>query len=442
MRGKAAAIVVGVLGVGLLTLAGIGCGSGKTATGTSAAPSPSPSHTSATKFVDMPMPAKPAKAVVDSYADSRALAAPLWAFGFDLLARQAAKTGGNVVVSPVSLSAALAMTLNGARGATATQMRQVLRFESLDPQATIQAWANLIADSNATRRAQVRIADSLWLRDGVPYIPAFLAANRDYFAADTRNLPADLTQAPAVINDWISGKTGGRIKDLISKVPDNTALVLVNTVYTKVAWSYFDKHWTEPQPFTLANGTKVQVPMMRGVLDARVADTTEYVAVPVQTNGELTFWVIVPKGTQTPESVVALLRDRGVGSLSTHAPSTSVDLRMPRFRIEFTSQNLPDDLAAMGMPDAFSPDTADFSGMADLSKLGVPIFIGNVLQKAMIDVKETGIEAAAASAVLMDVGGAPMVPRYTVRADRPFLVVLTGSNTNAPLFMALVRDPR
>jgi serpin B len=436
MRGRAAAIVVGVLGVGVLALATTGCGSDKTGTG--AAPSPSPSHTSSTKFVNMPMPTKPAKAVVQSYADSR-LAEPLWAFGFDLLTRQAAKTGGNVVVSPVSLSAALAMTLNGARGNTAAQMRQALRLESLDPQLANQAWADLIADSNATRRAQVRIADSLWLRNGMPFLPGFTRADSDYFAAETRNLPADLTQAPAAINDWISGKTGGRIKDLISKVPDTTALVLVNTVYAKVGWDCFDKKLTAPGPFTLGNGTTVQAPMMHGSADAEIALTNEYTAVPVQTHGELTFWVIVPKGIQTPEKVAALLSQRGLGSLSQHMTYAIADLTVPRFRIEYTSQTLTDDLKAMGMPMAFSPATADFSGMTDPAKTG-PLYIGNVLQKAMIDVSETGVEAAAASAVMM-ANGMPPSKHIAVTADRPFLFVLAGEYTEAPLFMALVRDP-
>lgn len=89
------------------------------------------------------------------------------------------------------------------------------------------------------------------------------------------------------------------------------------------------------------------------------------------------------------------------------------------------------------MPNASSPDAADFGGMADVPLL----WIGAVLQKAMIDVNEEGIEAAAGSAVIM-LGSAGSGTKMTVRADRPFLAVLAGENTDAPLFMALVRDSR
>jgi len=436
MGSRVAAVVTALVGVIMMAMAVAACGSGGSSPVLSPTPSPPASRTAAPVYADAPTPAKPTRASAERYGKSP-LTDPLWGFGLDLLARQAAKTGDNVVVSPVSLSAVLSMTLNGARGETAAQMRKALRLESIHPQAVSQSWADLITSSNATQRAQVRISDSLWLRDGVAYVPSFMAANRDYFAADTRNLPSDLAKAPDEINSWVAQRTGGRIKDLVVTLSPETALVLVNTVYAKVGWDLFDKAQTKPEPFTLADGTDVQVPTMHDLTTAEVATTAEYDAVPVQTNGELTFWVVVPKGSQTPESVAALLRDRGAGALARETTHAAVAIALPRFRIEYESRDLNADLSAMGMPDAFSRDTADFSGMADVH----PLYIDSVLQKAMIDVNEKGVEAAAGSAVLM-AGAAPPTKRLTVRADRPFLVVLAGSYTAAPLFMALVRDPR
>ncbi len=211
----------------------------------------------------------------------------------------------------------------------------------------------------------------------------------------------------------------------------------MNTVYAKVGWELFDRAATTDRPFTLAGGSRVQVPTMRGTLHAEVVDTAGYTAVPVATNADLTFWVIVPKGGRTPETVAATLLEKGPDALRAPRTSAQVDLELPRFRVEHAAQGLNDDLASMGMPDAFSPTAADFGGMADAD----PLFIGSVLQKAMIDVNETGIEAAAGSAVVM-AGAAPPARRLTVRADRPFLALLTRASDDATLFMALVRDPR
>ena len=185
MRRKSGAIAVVLLAAIMVAMGVGGCSGSKAAT--------APSQATAV-FVDAKVAAKPVAARPEGPPASR-LAAPRWNFGLDLLTRQAAKSGENIVVSPVSLSAALSMTMVGARGDTAMQMRHALRFDSVDADVVGPAWANLIAESNATERAQVRIADSLWLRNGVSYVPAFLSANRDYFAADARSLPGDLAEA-------------------------------------------------------------------------------------------------------------------------------------------------------------------------------------------------------------------------------------------------------
>lgn len=442
MGGRMVTAIGACLVGSMMVLGAAGCGSG--ASSANAAPSASATPTvaasatagSSVRYASVSEPAEPSKAKADR-SDAGDLSAPLWSFGLDLLTRQAAKTDGNVVVSPLSLSAVLSMTLNGARGETAAQMREALRLDSLEQANVNQAWADLIAATNETERAQVRVADSLWLRDGVTYVPSFLATNRDYFAADALSLPDDLAKAPDEINAWVAERTGGRIKDLIGTLPEETALVLVNTVYVKVGWEVFDKAQTTSEAFTLGSGEQVEVSMMHGSTAADVAITDGYDAVPVETNGELILWVVVPKGSQTPESVAASLESGGAHSLAKTTTYATVDLEIPRFKVEYESQDLTADLAAMGMTDAFSPDAADFSGMANLQ----PLYIGEVLQKAVIDVNEKGIEAAAGSAVVMDGSGQP-TKRLTVRADRPFLVVITGESTEAPLFMALVRDPR
>ncbi len=152
-----------------------------------------------------------------------------------------------MVVSPVSLSAALAMAMNS--GATAGQMRAALGLTSLTLERANTAWAGLIAATNAMKPGEARIADSLWLGSGIPFRQSFLATDRDYFAADLRDLPQDLATAPVQINDWVARRTGGRIKDLVSTLDPATALVLVNTVYVKVGWDVFKVADTSPPTF-------------------------------------------------------------------------------------------------------------------------------------------------------------------------------------------------
>ena len=115
----------------------------------------------------------------------------------------------------------------------------------------------------------------------------------------------------------------------------------------------------------------------------------------------------------------------------------NVDLTMPRF--EFTSSfGLADVLRDMGMPDAFDPASADFSGFT--GQLG--LFISAVIHKAFVKVDETGTEAAGATAVIMSVESAemPEVPIELV-LDRPFLFLVRDDLTGTILFMGRVANP-
>ena len=140
-------------------------------------------------------------------ADASVLAAPLDRFGLELLAREARGGVGNVVVSPLSVHDVLSMILSGARGRTAAQMRSTLGLGSLPLSTVNQAWADLIASAQAGPKPSVQIANSLWLKDGVPFSPTFLATNRDYFAAAPQTLPGDPAAAADAVNGWVKQRT-------------------------------------------------------------------------------------------------------------------------------------------------------------------------------------------------------------------------------------------
>lgn len=388
--------------------------------------------------------AEPAKGHADAQSTAaKALARPLDRFGLALLQRQATTSPtGNVFVSPVSLHAVLSMALNGASGQTAEEMRQVLGLGSLQLADLNQGWADLIWLSQSGAKHEVSIADSLWLRDGFPFRPSFLDTSRDYFAAEMRALSAEPAKAAADINAWVEEHTAGRIKDIVSadSFDPQTILALFNTVHIKVKWSYFDKKDTRPAPFTLASGEQVDLPMMiASDLHAPVTQTATYDAVALKTDGPVTVWVIVPKGSEGAESLLEGLDARQLEALYTKATKASGSLELPRFTTDYTAEQLKENLAAMGMPRAFSPDEAEFPGIADVAP--ARIFISKAVQKTFLDLNEEGVEAAGGSGLIMDLTGAP-ISQFQIRADHPFLLVLTENATRAPLFMGLIRDPR
>jgi serine protease inhibitor len=369
----------------------------------------------------------------------RDLTGPLGSFGLTLLAQQARQTPGNVVVSPASLHAVLSMLLNGARGQTAIEMRAALGLGDQSLAKVDQAWADLMTTAQSGKKPEVSIADSLWLRNGVSFDQSFLDLNRDYFAAEMAKLASDPAKAAADINAWVKKNTAGKITDIVSPsdFDDTTLLALINTIHLKVRWTHFQKADTGPTPFTRADGSKVDVQMMRSTeLETAGVATPDYNLVSLSTSGPVTVWVIVPNGSQTPETVIAALQKTGLRTALKTAQPLLADVFLPRLSIKYTAKDLQGGLVAAGMKRAFDPDLAQFAGVANVH----PLFVQTVVQKATLDMTEEGVEAAAATGLIAGTTAAPVDP-FTVRADRPYLVVLTEKSSLAPLFMAVVRDP-
>ena len=389
-------------------------------------------------------PSEPLRGRPAAPADAARLTGSLDAFGLSLLGRVSQTTSGNVVISPLSIHAVLTLLLNGAQGRTASEMRRALALGGLATPAADQAWADLIAAVQAGPRPAVQVADSLWLRHGVDFSPTFLAAARDYFAAGTLPLPDDPTQAAAAVNAWVDARTAGMIPRVVEPGFFNAATVLavVNTIHAKAAWrSAFDAAQTAPRPFTLADGTTVSVPTMDGALTGPVARTGACDAVALATKGPLAAWVIVPRGDRTPESLLAGLSGGGLDKLERSAQTQPVALELPRLHTTFSAPDLKPELQALGMVDAFSPGDADLQGIVAPGSTVGRLYLARVVHKAVLDVREGGVEAAAATAGLVEATSAQEAP-LTIRADRPFLFLLTDKRTRAPLIMALISDPR
>jgi len=377
--------------------------------------------------------------------DATAAAAAINAFGIDLF-RTVAADGANAVISPASIALALAMARAGARGATAAEMDAVLHDVATDANA---AWLNALDralasrsgtfkdDSGKDQDVTLRIANSTFGQRGMTFEPAYLDALATRFGAGVR-LVDYVTQTEAarkLINGWVDDQTEHRIPELLvpGVITADTRLTLVNAIYLKAAWQTpFPESATKRGAFYLADGSTVDVPIMATTTELPYAAGDGWHAVELPyIGGSLALTVIVPDDLATFEA--GLTADQLmaiVGDLRDY----DVTLGLPKFGIE-TKAMLADLLAALGMPSAFDPNRADFSGITTEEAL----FISDVVHQANIDVDEKGTTAAAATAVVMR--GTAIPQQVTLRVDRPFLFALRDRPTGAVLFLGRVADP-
>jgi serpin B len=433
-----------------LSLALAGCGPTVTATPPAADVTPSPEVTPMPDSTPTPgvAPENEARSArprelapsVSEYALAD-LAAGNRAFAWDLY--QAVRTqDGNLFFSPYSVSLALAMTFAGARGDTEAEMAQTLHFtlpqEQLHP-AFNALDLSLTADAGADSGFQLNLANAIWGQQGFDFLPAYLDRLAVNYGAGLQLAdftdPAQREQARAMINTWVSAETQGKIKELFVEgtLTEATRLVLANAIYFRADWETpFPAESTDPAPFTLLDGSQVQVPTMsrRASTGYTAADGVE--AVELYYKGDRASLVILLPAAGQFEAFEAGLEAGQVEDLLQRLQPTDLQLYLPKFEYA-ASLDLAGTLAGMGMPAALSPGGADFSGMTGERDL----HITGVVHKAFVAVDEKGTEAAAATGVTVGVTSMPQ----EVRVDRPFLYVIRDRETGTLLFVGRVLDP-
>jgi serine protease inhibitor len=355
----------------------------------------------------------------------------------------APESGENLCFSPLSLSLALSMTLNGAEGETYDAIAKTLGYteQKLDAiNAQARALTRLL--NPADKSITVRMANGLWVQQGFPLKPDFLRALLSNY--DTRTETVDFGNAEAAanaINTWVKEQTQGLIEKLFQAgdFDAQTRLALVNTLYFEGAWQHpFPKDATQDAPFYLERGETRQVPMMR--LSERLpyykGEGFEAVALPYG-EGDYRFYLFLPDKGRTVADLRKQLTPENWGKWLGAFRVVQGSLQMPRFKIE-AKYDLRPPLSALGMGVAFDPDRADFSRIADVSP--ERLFIQKAIQKAVVEVDEEGTKAAAATGITVGVTSVP-VDRFNMVVDRPFLFAIVHQPSGVVLFLGVVRQP-
>lgn len=356
---------------------------------------------------------------------------------------------GNVVLSPYSVLVALGMTLTGAAGTTAEEMRTVLGAGDLGDRwhkGVNALTAHIDGLAGQQERADGSEAELLLATANQLFGQRDVAWERDFVDHVAKEYGAPLRavdfegateQARVLINDWVEQQTNDRIVDLVPEgVLDSlTRLVLVNAIHLKAPWEHpFEKTLTAPGPFRRADGSEVTVDLMRRPDVSGSVATGEgwRAAVLPYAGGRLAMTVVLPDDGAFAD-VEREVADGGFTWIAEQAQPAAIDLTLPKWSFR-TAASLKKLLMALGMPTAFG--AADFTPMTDED---LDLVIAEVLHQGFIAVDEEGTEAAAATAVVMRETSAPIAEPFAV--DRPFLFAIHDVEHRAPLFVGRVVDP-
>jgi serine protease inhibitor len=360
------------------------------------------------------------------------------AFGFDLFSEVVSQTDGeNVFVSPLSVSMALGMTYNGARGETASGMREALRYGDLSNPEINESYKGLI-DMLTSMDDEVilEIANSIWYRQGLNVLAGFIEACETFFYAAVQALDFGSSSAAQTINDWVSESTHGLIDEIVDD-PINADLMmfLINAVYFKGEWTYrFDEAETHAADFHVDDETTRTVQMMHLHGDVPIYWGDCFAAVDLPYGDEyFAMAILLPVEGHTIDDVIAQLDPASWQQMAQGFDVEEMTVEIPRFELE-REYGLRPMLIALGMEQAFDDLAADFSGIEPSGEL----FIGKVKHKTFVRVDEVGTEAAAVTSVGMEDGSA--VPDEFI-ANEPFVFVIHDRHSQSILFIGKMKDP-
>ena len=378
----------------------------------------------------------PTKAVEDSKAKDTPQY-PISGFGVKLLQQtlKSAEPDENVLVSPLSVLLALYMTANGADGNTKVQMMEVLG-DNLN--GYLKAYQESLPQG---KDYKLHIANGIWFRDEafLTVQEEFLRANQQYFNAGLYKAPFNDTTCKE-INNWVKENTDGMIDSILDEISPDAVLYLINALSFDANWQkpYKEYSVNEESTFTKEDGTKQKATLMYSEESTYLEDEKATGLIKYYKDKKYAFAGLLPKEGVTVAEYVAWLNEEHLQELFAGAKKTVVNAALPKFETEYGIL-LNDVLISMGMSDAFSSSTAEFSKMASSERGN--IFINRVLHKTFISVDELGTKAGAVTAVEMRDGSA-MIPAeyYNVFLDRPFVYMLIDCETNQPFFIGTMMD--
>ncbi len=342
----------------------------------------------------------------------------------------------NIMVSPLSISLALAMTYNGANTETKTAMEKTLKVFGLTPEEINTSYQTLVDGlKSLDNKVLLEIANAIYYRKGFDVEQDFITTNQTYYNAEIEDLDFNSANALETINGWVADKTHQKIKKILNEISPEHVMFLINAIYFKGIWeSEFEKKNTERNVFFKENGSTIQSDFMNQTNTVSYTSNNLFSAIRLPYGkGNYNMHVFLPNQDKTIQDVVDNLNKNQWDSWMQSFYEKNIEIKFPKFKYAYEI-TLNDVLSEMGMGIAFT-GAADFTGINKNGQLQIDF----VKHKSFIDVNEEGTEAAAVTVVGIELTSMPQ--NFVFNVNRPFLYAITEKSTGAVLFMGTVKNP-
>ena len=345
------------------------------------------------------------------------------------------ESGKNTLISPLSVMAALSMTLNGAKGETASQMEKVLGMSTKDLNEFYLNYTNALVNGE---KYKLSLANSIWFTADERFTVnrKFLQTNADYFKADAYKAPF-IDSTLKRINEWVDKKTDGMIPEIMDDISEAAVMYLINALSFDAEWDQvYAISQVKDGTFSLEDGTEKVAKMMTSAGEWHLDDGLAKGFMKYYSRYKYAFVAMLPNKGVTVDQYISSMTGEKVQEMLSNVKDGAFLASLPKFEYDY-SIDMANVLKNMGMYDAFDSDRADFSNLGTLETGNV--YIERVIHKTSICVAEDGTRAGAATEIDIRAGGIPEIFEDIV-FNRPFVYMIIDMKNNIPIFIGTLMD--
>lgn len=358
-------------------------------------------------------------------------------FGYNIFQKiNESKKNENIFISPISISFALGMTLNGAASSTSDSIRNTLFISDLSKEEINSSYRSLIDYLySVDTDVKFKIANAIFYRNIITFKKEFIDINKKYFNASVDGLDFSNPRSVDIINNWAKEETEGKIPVIVERIPNDIIMYILNAIYFKGDWKYaFDKNMTKEDWFKKTKNDSVKCDMMNKYISVKYFENEylQLIELPYA-NDAFCMNIILPK--EDINELIKKIDSEKIKLWYENMFDSYVNLYLPKFKLKFKS-SLKEALKNMGMGIAFDPSLSDFRNLYDGTEKA---YISDVNHSTYVDVYEEGTEAAAVTSV--EIGITSIREEMVMRCDKPFVFLIRERNSNSILFIGKLFDP-
>jgi len=334
----------------------------------------------------------------------------------------------NVFISPLSISVALSMLREGAKGTSRTELNTALGSDALSS----EEWSLVLP---LLRSPNVTVSNGLWTSKKFQIRNEFIETLQQRFHTEVEGVNFENEDTAEHINKWITESTKGMIpgqlkpNDLRGQV-----LFLINAIAFEDTWrDQFEPENNEKGDFLTSDGQRISATYMTQFQNTPYAEFASYKTVSLGYK-HYGYWMnlILPNKGVSP---YAALKKAMSGAEKPMKSMTNGAVTIPKWQGRAT-YDMVKVLSGMGMNSIFEPGRANLSGVG--SSPG-DYFVSSIIHRTFVQVNESGTKAAATTEIMMGATSAP-VETFEFKADRAFAYTISGPHGEV-LFVGIMNNP-